>query len=391
MEKSELDIELCLKEFLNSEYVAGDIAEYGAEDKKFTHVYRLRDTIIKVVKFQGNFEYDICDLYEQLNFPNIVKIFKCFKYKGYIITIMENLEPIGNNFSSFEESLNFLRSCVNAMSWLQNKKISHNDIKIDNIMRTHSGVYKIIDFDYMTIDKNKGEFNDYTNEKSLLKAGTNGYISPERCDLGPSGCNAYKCDVYSLGVTFLTMIYNTIQNSNHMPVQSYKFNKCLDSLTGEFQRFKEIIRVMINNDPWNRPDFKMLSTLMFSNFKIIEVFNASCEACGKLCKETNLLIIENRSLICRECLKFLHLDLYLYFIFRMNEKCIICKSEKHKSSCAANSGEHFFNIKCPQQCEFEIMKGISYFRKCEANHFTCIVCFSGLWHSHETCSRLYSI
>ena len=319
MEKSELDIGFNFEDLLNCEHIAGD--------ENFTDVARMGDKIIKVVKYKGNFDYDICENYKVLKFQNIVKIFKCFKNKDYMITIMEKLEPIGNSFKSYEESLHFLRSCVVALAWLQEKNISHNDIKIDNIMRSKSGIYKIIDFDYMKIDcKDK----KYSNENSFLYCGTKGYMSPERCDISISGINAYKCDVYSLGVTFLTMIHNTISNSiysSNQPVGPYHFSQCLDSLTGEFSRFREIIELMIHYDTNVRLDFIQLSELLHSKFKIIEVFNANCEACGKICDETNLLIIENRCLICRECLRYLYTDLNLYLICRMNGICLICKSQ----------------------------------------------------------------
>ena len=99
-----------------------------------------------------------------------------------------------------KEIINILKQLVNALSYLQENKISHRDIKPQNILIYRHGVFKVADF---------GEAKEVKILKQLNTVrGTELFMSPILYNSLRQNCddvkhNPFKSDVFSLGYCFL--------------------------------------------------------------------------------------------------------------------------------------------------------------------------------------------
>ena len=118
-----------------------------------------------------------------------------------------------NAFYTEEELLNILKSLVETFLVLQNKGISHRDVKPQNILCFGNEGYKLTDFGEAKKSKkqaglmNMNGFEQNTNKQTVR--GTELYMSPilfkalRTKKLYGTQYNAYKSDVFSLGMCFL--------------------------------------------------------------------------------------------------------------------------------------------------------------------------------------------
>jgi len=209
----------------------------------------------QVDSFNADFISSFLWTYQSLSHKNIIEIVEVFEAESSIIITSRYIQEQCMPFSDPCEALKFLRDCAEGLFYLQRNGIAHNDIKIDNILKSSSGRYIIIDLDYMTCEKY------FNNKKSEFLVGTQGYFSPEKIKLKKRLTpffNAYKSDVFSLGMVFLEMIYiKKLACEN-----SYER---LDSLYGYLNRInfewaRDLIWNMIKKDPWDRPNFRELNS-----------------------------------------------------------------------------------------------------------------------------------
>jgi serine/threonine protein kinase len=175
------------------------------------------------------------------------------------------------------EIMEILKSLVNTFAILQKKGISHRDVKPQNILCFGNEGYKLSDFgEAKAKNKQMGLKNLYNFEQNTMKQtlrGTELYMSPilfralQTKVVETAEYNAYKSDVFSLGMCFLlasSLNYNSlfeIREVLDMKIIEGVINKYLGKLYSK--SYINIIIKMLQVDERLRPDFIELSSALF--------------------------------------------------------------------------------------------------------------------------------
>ena len=159
-----------------------------------------------------------------------------------------------------DQLLTIFQKLVSGFIYMQKKDVVHRDIKPQNILKKGE--------DYFIADLGCA-FKSKRGESDSL-AGTPAYLSPklaeayklyyEKKDLSGFNHNAYKSDVFSLGVTFLYMAtLRSIGDQNSMSRNNFEYarNQMIGSCRYS-ERIKNILSIMLEYDEDNRPDFILL-------------------------------------------------------------------------------------------------------------------------------------
>ena len=177
------------------------------------------------------------------------------------------------------ELLTILKSLVKTFKILQTMGISHRDVKPQNILCFGENGYKLTDFgEAKKRNVNISIKNIYGFEKDTTKQtlrGTELYMSPllfkalRNHELECLEYNAYKSDVFSLGMCFLfasSLTYESlfdIREENDMKKVEEVIEKFLGKLYSK--DYANIIIKMLQIDEKNRPDFIELSKILEIN------------------------------------------------------------------------------------------------------------------------------
>lgn len=97
----------------------------------------------------------------------------------------------------------FFKQILNAVTYLHSVGISHNDLKVENLLLTKTGQLKIIDFGTSAV------FQTAWEDKVQLSSGTCGserYVSPEQY-IPHEKYDPRLADIWSLGIIYLVMMY----------------------------------------------------------------------------------------------------------------------------------------------------------------------------------------
>ena len=222
-------------------------------------------------------EYNLCN---KLIHPNIIKILGLYKNKldktTYVIYILMEVgttdweKEIKNNalqkkMYKEEDLILILKQLCSALAFLQRKRVSHRDIKPQNILVFQNKIYKLADF---------GEAKQilFCNDRNTLK-GTELYMSPllynglktNQIDIKH---NLFKSDVYSLG---LCILYAATLNVNYLcKIRNY-FNMrfvrsfIFDLLKKNYkEKFIDLLCLMLEINEEKRPDFIEMERLLNS-------------------------------------------------------------------------------------------------------------------------------
>ena len=174
-----------------------------------------------------------------------------------------------------EELFNILEDLVDTFEFLQKSGICHRDIKPQNILCFGKEGYKISDFGEAKYRKKwrmKQSAIDYTSTQTVR--GTELYMSPvlyTALKTSPnSGVshNAFKSDVFSLGMCFLfascldyTCLYD-IRKCNNM---ENIYDIILQCSNGKYSdKFTDIMLTMLDINEKDRPDFIELKSIMIN-------------------------------------------------------------------------------------------------------------------------------
>ena len=164
-----------------------------------------------------------------------------------------------------------LKSLVKTFSELQKMGISHRDVKPQNILCYGAEGYKLTDFAEAKIKKNK-DIEVINNTKKQTIRGTELYMSPILFKALRTNSkqdvqyNAFKSDVFSLGMCFLlasSLNYQILFDIREI----YDMNiikNIVDSYLGNIysQNYINLIINMINVEEKLRPDFIELNSLI---------------------------------------------------------------------------------------------------------------------------------
>ena len=168
-------------------------------------------------QIRNRFENEV-QLLASLDHPNIIKVIDYDESPNRLAIIMEYLSgsdlsthlQSGGSFS-LEKNKDLFLQMMSAFKYAHQKGIVHRDIKPSNIFITENGQIKVLDFG---IAKIYGTGADMTSTGTQM--GTPIYMSPEQVK-GDKSID-HRSDIYSLGVTFYTMLngkppYDTVNTS----------------------------------------------------------------------------------------------------------------------------------------------------------------------------------
>jgi serine/threonine protein kinase len=148
--------------------------------KEFSYRNRGSNSISNKKMAEKTFKKIKEDVKEEINIlkriknKNVVKAYGYFEGNDTIYSIMEYID--GNNLEKYsymseDEAKELLRQLINGLKEIHSRGIIHRDIKPNNIIRTSSGLYKIIDF---TTSKTYS-----TNKTNITGLISKGYTPPE--------------------------------------------------------------------------------------------------------------------------------------------------------------------------------------------------------------------
>lgn len=246
--------------------------------------------------------------------PNIVRLFgTCIGGADnieYVLLFMEYM-PEGDfgklikrrisqkGFWTQKEILDYLVQLIPTYAHLQRNGIAHRDIKPENILLAENnkklkiadfGVSKFIYDHRHTITGTPLYLSPLAREAYTSLVNYNGYNLVH---------NAYKSDVYSLGLILLLMttLMNLSDFSKLDPRQG-KIIQVINELSNSYSKIKILLQLMLNYNEENRPDFLQLEELLKQLIESPD--NFTCKVCKGSKPENEFYIFENES-TCKYC------------------------------------------------------------------------------------------
>jgi calcium-dependent protein kinase len=191
----------------------------------------------------------------QLDHPNICKYYEVYEDKKYLYLVMEywsgsNLyEKLTYQGIKYTETdcAKMTQQLLLALHHCHSSKVTHRDIKLENIMITDDNIIKLIDFG----------LSKTANKEELMKSmsGTPYYMAPEVFDEDNYGP---EVDLWSLGVVLFTCLggYRPFVGKNIKEIYkniiegNYKFHPREWSWIS--RDAKDLISMMLTRDPKKR-------------------------------------------------------------------------------------------------------------------------------------------
>ena len=208
-----------------------------------------------------------------LNHPHIIRLYDSFFHERLFFIILEycsggNLlkQIIEFNGFSREKFIEIGRQIILALCFCHSQNIAHHDIKPENILLDSYNRIKLADFGISLF------LDSYILSDSF--AGSITYEAPEIISKKPY--NAFKADIWSLGIVFLYMIngfdpwrcetIGTLK-SRILSANYYIKNNCSNDI-------KDLIKSMVQINPDERITISQLENHpLFFNFTIPETFS----------------------------------------------------------------------------------------------------------------------
>lgn len=210
--------------------------------------------IIKVVNYSGDLAVTEGSLHKPLQHPNIVKCYSSIVINDKEYLSLEyvdgmSLERYNYRVQHITSILNIYNQILEGVTYIHNHGISHNDLKLENIMINKNNIIKIIDFG--SASKHKTLYTSL-----YLKIGTILYMPPEMRtkSIFVSGKN----DIWALGIILYELLIGT------HPYTQYdgkiNFGKVIDydECSSELKLF---IECLLTENPMKRPKMKAVNDL----------------------------------------------------------------------------------------------------------------------------------
>ena len=256
-------------------------AVYKMDDetcKEFAMKKIIAGTLNEIDKFTKEFE-----LVYSCNHPNIMKIYgiciRMLDQTTYSLYVLMEISTgdwdtdikkrlLKNKSYTEKELIDILRQLTGALLFMQQKlKISHRDIKPQNILMFGENTYKIADFGEAKESKIRKDINTLRGTELYMSPALYAGLKNERNDVNH---DPYKSDVFSLGFCFiyaaalnfkllyqLRDVYNNKQMNQILKQQLKK--KYSDT-------FIDILSHMMEIDEAERFDFSQLMDTIDSNY-----------------------------------------------------------------------------------------------------------------------------
>lgn len=223
-------------------------------------------------------------LLSRLDHPVVPKIYDILNFRGYTCVVMELIEgftldsvmvrgplPLG-------DALYVGREVADGLAAAHRQKIVHRDIKGENIMVSHDGEVKILDFGIARVVEGERDSNTNLTRTGVI-VGSAQSLSPEQA-LGETV--DHRADLFSLGVLLYRML------TGELPFIAKNFIHLLAAITAEPHRpahevarrvpeeVSEYLDVLLAKDPEDRPlhtDDAVASLSFFSASYLIPPFD----------------------------------------------------------------------------------------------------------------------
>ncbi|KAI8994599.1 kinase-like domain-containing protein [Pilobolus umbonatus] len=204
-------------------YVMNDVIGYGGFStvRKAEHKNTKDTAAVKVIKLNGATDKEMSrlrreiDIWKSLDHPHILQlksvVEKTTEANEHTAYLISHFCPKGNLLDSIKENgklteeearKTMLAICEGVYYLHEIKKVSHKDLKLENILIDENGEIMICDFGLAmsqldNADMNPGDSNMPPEEESV--GGSLAYISPEQL-LNHRPLTCPKTDIWSLGV-----------------------------------------------------------------------------------------------------------------------------------------------------------------------------------------------
>nr|XP_027203842.1 probable serine/threonine-protein kinase DDB_G0277165 [Dermatophagoides pteronyssinus] len=218
-----------------------------------------------------------------LQHPNIVRTYDYFKTNTYAVIIMEyysngsiRLEMDRQNHPyDTGEAGRLFTGLITGLQYMHSKNIAHRDLKLDNFFLDNNRQPLIGDFGFAAIGIKQGRLI-IEHLIRQTRCGSDGYMAPEIAKITKINddeqqqqqqfqYNAKKADVYSMGVCLYEMLHQKLPNidmttttNSNTSLKSSSL-KSLSFATNINERWQNLIKSMLNQEPNERPTVEMIS------------------------------------------------------------------------------------------------------------------------------------
>ncbi|CAD8057587.1 unnamed protein product [Paramecium sonneborni] len=227
---------------------------------------------------QKQFEQELAlhneiQIMKELNHPNIISFYSVFETNKHINIVLELIQGgellKQGQYKSIRDARIVAKQLALCLDYMHQKGIMHRDLKPQNILCKSSSLDVLIaDFGLATYIKEQ--------KQQYYRCGTTGYVAPEVL-LYKEGSKMYneKCDIFSLGVIFYQLIFNTHPFKDSTKAGMLKRNLAadykLDEQTKVPQSCKDLIASMLRMNPKQRPSASQILRHDFFNEALNEL------------------------------------------------------------------------------------------------------------------------
>ncbi|MBI4951409.1 MAG: protein kinase, partial [Myxococcales bacterium] len=171
-----------------------------------------RDVALKFIAEELGVSPQMRDMFQrearsaaQLNHPNVVTVYDFGLLEGRLFIAMEYLEGttveqlVDQGLLPVVESLRVATQVLAALEYAHGRQLVHRDVKPSNMIRTHLGLVKLMDFG---LAKSVAQ-----GAKASLVAGTPAYMPPEQF----AGGNVdHRADLFAVGASLYEMLSGSL-------------------------------------------------------------------------------------------------------------------------------------------------------------------------------------
>ncbi len=215
---------------------------YLAIDERLNKYFVVKEFACEMLKEEDNKKFfkkfinEIQFLFD-LHHENIVNIYDYIidenKQIGcYIMEFVEGKNILDYLKDNRKEINNIFLQILNVFKYLENKKICHRDIRINNILVTNDGNLKLIDFGFVK------SINESTSIHSATQLITYPYDWPEELRNKKQKYDN-KTEIYFIGQLFIDII-------SQLEIKKFKYNKIIQKMSiyeynNRYSSFTEIL------------------------------------------------------------------------------------------------------------------------------------------------------
>lgn len=360
-----VDVQRCIDKETQKEVCIKYLMVQNIEDLKYiiNEIMALFN-LSKFDHFLKIISYELIPMFDQYNneLKEVEKVMIITEYyrRGDLEQEIKRRKRENNHFTD-QELLKFFSDLLKGFKIMQENKLSHRDIKADNIFISDDGKLLIGDLGSSTMKK----------DSDVTLIGTSFYLSPEvrynfmRFNGGLCGprvsYDPFLSDVWSLGITFFYMItFDKPQEFLNQNTIAHAANDAIMKVKNPL--IQDLLRNMLKIDPNERMDFIKLSNRFESNLnpRPEHLLNDSGVNCSSCKKSSNLVQ-------CTNCSKEFHPECLRKLKYFCNN-CSFDLSSKFETlfckGCMEEVSQESFKIKCEHRLCF----------RCRAQNINCLSC-----------------